>query len=440
MYCVRAISYCTVAVFCVVSFLQGQQGPVRIAVTPANASVAPSATQQFDAFRLDLGALNKTGGRTKITSIVKWVSGDPTVANVDSTGMATGMNPGVCTITAVSGPFRGSALLHVTGPFCGDGILQTPKEQCDDGANVNLDGCSSTCKFEQNQRMNSLTMQFLIDTFCTRNALGGAIVGGFAQGGLQSNINTSINNGTLSLLFAMLDITDLSGTTEPSFNMGVLSGTPAAGAGYNGNSDTDWWYTADPTAIDGNRVPKSRLSASIVSNALSVTSGSLNLPILGGTLDLSNIKMEARTGAVSPPTASAGSPPGHLSSEHLDSNLQSYASMGSGELCGGVSAQSLASTPAPSLATSCSPAYTANNSLLDVLVGGCSAFFGTQIAATQPDLGDSNGPYTLQTDPTTHAVNGCKDKNLNPVPLPACLTIAGYSSFFTFTTDRVIIK
>jgi hypothetical protein len=117
--------------------------------------------------------------------------------------------------------------------------------------------------------------------------------------------------------------------------------------------------------------------------------------------------------------------------------------MGSGELCGGVSAQSLALTPAPSLVTNCTQGYsTTNNSLLDVLVGGCNLpVFGTlEIAPTQPDLGDSNGPYTLQTDPTTHAVNGCKDKNLNPVPLPTCLTIAGYSSFFTFTTDRVIIK
>jgi cysteine-rich repeat protein len=403
--------------------------------------MAPSGTQQFDAFRLDLGAINKTGGRTKITSFVKWVPSDPMVASVDGMGVATGLHPGVCTITAVSGPFRGSALLHVTGPFCGDDILQTPGEQCDDGANSNLDGCSSTCKFEQNQRMNSLAIEFTTDSFCTANALGGAIVGVAAQNGLQTSIDNGVSNGSITLLFAMLGIADLSGTTEPSFKMGVLTGTPVAGAGYNGNSDLDWWYDPDAAAIDGNRVPKTQLTATITSHALSVSGGNLVLPAFGGNLNLSNAQIKATTGASSTPTASAGFPPGHLSSEHLAA-LTTYETMANGELCGGVSAQSLALAPAPSLVTNCTQGYsTTNNSLLDVLVGGCSVpFLGTQIAPTQPDLGDSNGPYTLQTDPTTHAVNGCKDKSLNPVPLPACLTIAGYSSFFSFTTDRVIIK
>jgi cysteine-rich repeat protein len=425
-----------------VSLLEGQQGPVRIEVIPANATIAPSATQQFDAFRLDLGALNQSGGRTKITGLANWSSSDQNVATVNpSSGMATAVNPGVCKIVAASGPFRGFALLHVSGPFCGDGILQTADgEQCDDGANVNLDGCSATCKFEQNQRVNSLTMQFITDSFCTANALGGAIVGSVAQSGLRNNINTDIGTGKLSLLLAMLSIADLSGTTEPSFKIGVLNGTPVAGAGYNGGADLDWWYNPDPSAMDGNRVPTNQLAASVSAHTLSVSGGGFVVPLLGGNLAFSNIKVEATTGATSTPTASAGTPPGHLSSEHLDPTLTSYGTMANGELCGEVSAQSLALVPAPSQFTSCSPAYTTNNSLLDVLVGGCNTIFGTQIASTQPDLGDSNGPYTLETDATTHAVNGCKDKSSNPVPLPACLAIAGYSSFFTFTTDRVIIK
>jgi cysteine-rich repeat protein len=426
-------------VFNAALFLQGQQGPVKIEVTPPSATMAPSGTQQFDAFRLDLGALNKTGGRTKITSFVTWVSGDLMVASVDSTGVATGLHPGVCKITAVSGPFRGSALLHVTGPFCGDDILQTGNgEQCDDGANGNLDGCNSTCKFEQNQRMNALTIDFTTDSFCTANAFGGAIVSLAAQNGLQNTINKGVGNGSISLLFAMLGIADLSGTTEPSFKMGVLTGTPVAGGGYNGNSDLDWWYNPDPAAIDGNRVPKNQFTATITSHALSVSGGSLVLPAFGGSLSLSNVQIKATTGVASTPTASAGSPPGHLSSEHLAA-LTSYETMANGELCGGISAQSLALTPAPSLVSTCSEGYTVSNSLLDVLVGGCT-FIVTQIAPTQPDLGDSNGTYTLQADPTTHIVNSCKDKNLNPVPLPTCLSIAGYSSSFSFTSDRVIIK
>ena len=45
---------------------------------------------------------------------------------------------------------------------CGDGRREDT-EQCDDGNVINLDGCDSKCKFEQDQRANSLTMSFKND-------------------------------------------------------------------------------------------------------------------------------------------------------------------------------------------------------------------------------------------------------------------------------------
>jgi cysteine-rich repeat protein len=452
MRCARAFGSCLIVVSGLALLLQGQQGPVRIEVTPSNASVAPAATQQFDAYRLDLGALNKTGGRTKITGMAAWSSDSPGVATVNSSGLVTGVSAGACRIIAASGPFRGSALFHVNGPFCGDGVLQIANgEQCDDGGNVNLDGCSSTCKFEQNQRINSLQMLFgPTDAFCTTNALGGAIIGNSAQSGFQGAINNKIADGSISLLFVMLGITDLSGTTEPTFNMGVVTGAPTTLSGYNGASDLDWWYNPDPTAIDGNRVPLNKLSALITSNALLTGTGSILLPFLGANLNLSDVEIKAKTSGFSAPTASAGSPPGHLASEHLDPALMSYSSMANGELCGRVSALSLAGTPAPSLAASCTTAYGVNNSLLDVLVGGCTIVIVgigvTEITATQPDTFDpsapaagAGAPYKLTAN-ASHQITGCMDKTNNPVPLPACLNAAAYSSFFKFTTDRVIIK
>jgi cysteine-rich repeat protein len=452
MRCVRTIGSCLIVVFVFSSalLLQGQQGPVRIEVTPANILLAPAATQQFDAFRLDLGALNKAGGRTKITGLATWISDNQGVATVNpSSGLVTAVRGGACRIIASSGPFRGSALLHVTGPSCGDGILQKPFEQCDDGNNANLDGCSSTCKFEQNQRINSLQMQLgaTTDAFCTANALGGAIVGALARNGLQNAINTDVGNGSISLLFVMLGITDLSGTTELNFNMGVVTGAPTTTSGYNGASDLDWWYNPDPGAIDSNRIPANRLSTSISGNALLTIPGRVTLPFVGANLSLSNAKIKAMTSGFSAPTASAGSPPGHLSSEHLDAALMSYPSMGTGELCGGVSAASLAATPAPALAANCTTPYGVGNSLLDVIVGGCSApIVGTEITATQPDTFDPNAPaagagspYTLAEN-ASHQVSTCKDNLNNAVPLAACLNAAAYSSFFKFTADRVIIK
>lgn len=451
MRCTRVIIYCTGVVFGVVLGLQGQKGPVRIEVTPANSAVAPAANQQFDAFRLDLGALNKSGGRLKVTNSVKWTSSDPTIAGVDSSGSVTGVSLGFCTITATSGPLRGSTVVHVstTGTFCGDDILQTANgEQCDDGGNANLDGCSATCKFEQNQRMKSLSIPAgASGPFCTSNAFGHAIIGFAAQTAIQSAIDTNIRNGSISLLFAMLNITDLTGVNEPAYSMGVLTGTPVSGSGYDGSSDFDWWYHPNLADIDGSRVPKNKLTATISSNLLTTSPGNLSLPFLGGALNLSNVQIQATTSATAFPTASAGSPPGYLASENIDPALVSYAEMGAGSMCGRISASSLALTPVPSAITNCSQGYTANNSLLDVLVGGCTVpIFGTQVTPTQPDTFDpaapaagAGAPYTLAEN-GSHQVSSCKDKSNNPVSLSVCLSAAAYSSWFVFATDRVIIK
>ena len=51
------------------------------------------------------------------------------------------------------------------------------------------------------------------------------------------------------------------------------------------------------------------------------------------------------------------------------------------------------------------------------------------------------GPnYTLTTNSTTKAVNGCQDMNGNAVNLQQCLEDATYSAFFKFATGRVILR
>ena len=72
-------------------------------------------------------------------------------------GSGQSCTAGVCTST--------------TGAVCGNGIREAG-EQCDDGNTTNLDGCSSTCQFEQDQRVISLALQGTTDSFCARNILG----------------------------------------------------------------------------------------------------------------------------------------------------------------------------------------------------------------------------------------------------------------------------
>src|SRR5262249_17682322 len=75
--------------------------------------------------------------------------------------------------------------------------------------------------FEQDQRINGLTQQFSTDVFATHNAFGLAF-NGVVQSQLQASINNNIANGSVSLLFTMPGLTDLTGVTAPSLQMGVV--------------------------------------------------------------------------------------------------------------------------------------------------------------------------------------------------------------------------
>ncbi len=80
-----------------------------IAVTPATASIAPGATQQFRA----TGAYSD-GSSSDITAQVTWSSGTASVATIGaSTGLATGVAGGSSVITATLTGVSGTANLTV---------------------------------------------------------------------------------------------------------------------------------------------------------------------------------------------------------------------------------------------------------------------------------------------------------------------------------------
>ena len=343
----------------------------------------------------------------------------------------------------------------IAAAVCGNGKREAG-EQCDDSNTTNLDGCDSKCKFEQEQRAITVAINYSSDTFCKNDALGGAVAAGLPQTTLSNDLTTSVNSGATTIEFKFMGITDLSGTAQSSgLAIGALTGTPAtapAGVTYNGASDLDWWYTTLGAAIDGSRNPVSQTSATFASKVLSAKNGSLSITIsVAGspaTLAISNATIQANVGATSKPTVSTGPTPGHLAAENLDPTLVSFGSMNNGLLCGDISAASLATVAVPTAlqtgTTACTNVtFGAGNSLLDVFVVGCSAFGGFVpiIAPTQPDQPPSGtgGTYTLSYDSTTHHVNGCKT-GTTTVPLATCLAAASYSSYFGFTSDRVIAK
>ncbi len=342
------------------------------------------------------------------------------------------------------------------GPVCGDGVRQGT-EQCDDGNTVNLDGCDASCKFEQSLRFNRLVLQCGTDSSCKANAFGGAISQVLLGAMLQQLLDSGVKYGEITVLFKLLGLDDLAGKSDPAVALGWMTGKPVKGTGYDGTSDLDWWYKADAATMDAKRNPKDTAPGKIAAGVLTAGPGSLTLPLsFGGSpaqVRMVAASSSAVVGPTSKPLAWTGSPRGHLAAEHLSPTLKSFASAGttgasaSGTLCGRLTAASLAKVPVPAaLISFCAQKYTASNSLLDVLVGGCTIATLPAIKAIQPDSQDPGAkpagagpPYTLVMG-TGKKVTGCQDKDKKPAALAACLAAATYTAHFKFAAGRVVVK
>ncbi len=95
---------------------------VSLAVTPAAASIAQSATQQFAA----TGTYSDSTTQT-LTASATWSSSNTAVAQISnaagSQGLATGVGAGTTTITATAGSVYGTGTLTVTAGASGSGTL-----------------------------------------------------------------------------------------------------------------------------------------------------------------------------------------------------------------------------------------------------------------------------------------------------------------------------
>ena len=268
-------------------------------------------------------------------------------------------------------------------PVCGDGVRQGD-EQCDDGNTLNLDGCDSACRFEEDQRVISLQQQFVPDDFCTSDALGAAIAPA-AQDLIQFTWDQPVADGTLSVVFKFIGLQSLTGGDSP-FTLGFvkthvpgrpLVDSPDCGNGiceestepgatesfstcpddctYDGRNDLDWWYTPDPASFDATGTPLQELSGQITNHVLTAGPGTITINLLfafqPADVTLYGTTIQAAVdGAVNAPTmATTAAPPGHLASEHLSPTLTSVSGSTTGALCSQVSAASLFNTPIPFL-------------------------------------------------------------------------------------------
>ncbi len=300
-------------------------------------------------------------------------------------------------------------------------------------------------------------------------------------GVLNSEVLSSLNQGSLNLMLDFRDLTDLTGQNDPSFSLGVLSGSldPAHTGTWSAGA-MDWWFLAGPGTVDAQGVPTELLpGASITSGALSVDPTQISIPFGGASIDLQAAHMRASIDSVPPPNVPAPPP------SALASGLAVFRSMtatGANQgLCGNASLQSLAKMPllkdfAPGGALACIDSsafsscttqptitshayvwcgehcgnpgdsdYDANgcsscaadrcysnpvdagcNSMLDAIVGGCvvnAPDCQEAIIPTQPDVGTGGNPPAQLTAGANNKVT------------PSVGTDA-YSAYFTFTANR----
>lgn len=367
----------------------------------------------------------------------------------------------VCLIALACGAFPDAAQAQV----CGNGLREAG-EECDDGNRASLDGCSANCRFEQTQRVNKLVLMTTVAPAAlgcspATNALGTKAITNYA-GPVNSAIGASISDGSTSLLMYFAHGLDTATGTGSDLQIGIFNATPiGVNVNYDGSNDGDWWYDIDNGELGAAQQP-TYIVGGYISAKVFHTPAPVSLVLrtdLGAPaeLSMSTVRMLFQIGPSSTPMSyTGGDDRGHLASENLDPTLQSFATTDgslTGEgLCGRISAASLAHTPVPAALlaggnTACSQGFTAANSYLDVIVTGC-LFAGiiVVVKATQPDTTDANapvagsgGPYNLTTN-ASHIVDACTDSTSTSVDLTTCLNAAAYSSYFTFTTDRVIAK
>jgi cysteine-rich repeat protein len=346
-----------------------------------------------------------------------------------------------CHVTAVAlalglSPCRASAQ-------CGDDQIGDA-EQCDDGNRFRWDGCDLECRYEQVQRVTSLEVsQYAAPSPCTpqANALGQSF-SSLGRQGLNSALASAIADGRLDALMPLLLLDDPLGVDDAAIEVGSLS---AQSDPQVPGSGLDSWHLGEASQLDGGDLPVRRLPGSIVSGDLSAGPGVIELPTLGGQLRVLESRIMAR---VDPPLSLPAPPPdllaaGFLTFEGLDGSSSARG------LCGNVTVESLSLVPATEDLTAggqspCSascpqsrgytycgdgmPVGPGCNSLLDVLVSGCSTFVGICIplvSPTQPDVGvGGSPPHALVADPVSGKVTVV-------VPDDA------YSSFFQFSSQRV---
>jgi uncharacterized protein YjdB len=161
--------------------------PVSLQLTPASASIASGTTQQYA-----VNVIYSDGSVQPVTAGLSWLSSSPSVAGIDSNGLATGLASGQATITASYESMTGTASLTVTQATLTN-IVVTPVSTVV-GINGNVQ-FTATGVFTDNSTQD-LTSQVL---WSSSNASYALISAGGVASGISNGVTTiTATSGSVS--------------------------------------------------------------------------------------------------------------------------------------------------------------------------------------------------------------------------------------------------
>jgi Bacterial Ig-like domain (group 2) len=227
-----------------------------ITVTPAKASIALNATQQFKAT-----GTYTDGSTADITATVTWSSGTMSVATIGaSTGLATGVAGGTSLITATSGKVSGTANLTVATLAS---IAVTPNP-----ASVGIGG---TVQFTATGTFSDSSTANISSQVTWKSAT--PAVATISAAGLATGVTLGTSNitATLGAIVSPVDVLTVTPPTLQSITVNPANPTIALGATVG--------FTATGKYTDGSSAPLSSVTwasgtmgtATILANGIAVS-------------------------------------------------------------------------------------------------------------------------------------------------------------------------
>lgn len=246
---------------------------VSIAVTPSTASVVAGNSQQFAAT-----GTYSDGSMQNLTSVVSWSSSAPSVATVNSAGLAKSIAQGETNITASAGLISASASLAVTAPTLVSIEISPASASIADGTTQQFTATGTYSDGSTQDLTNSASWSSSAPATATITSAGLATGAGIGNAMITATAGSI--SGSASLAVGQPTLVSIAVTpANPSFALGTALQMKATGTYSDGSTQdlttTATWATGDSTiaTVDA----KGKVTSVAVGNiAVTATSGAIN--------------------------------------------------------------------------------------------------------------------------------------------------------------------